>query len=536
MKKTWMMLIAIVMVVALVTGCGNSGSDEEKKDSEVQGSGDVKQLNLKVVIPQFGKDPTGSLIQQEWEKAMEAYLGVKLNIEWTRIPWGEYGEKTKVMLTSGEIPDIMLVTGGNDTINKYGNEGLFEDIAPSMDKMPNYKSYVDATDNAKQYVFTSDNKMYAFYDGYNNPTELQPSQYTAAYRVDVFEKNNIKIPDTIDELYDAAKQLKQLYPNSFPIGQSEQYTGYVGIFNSFHTSDGIYWNGSEYKFGPTEESFKEALQFMNKLYSEKLIDPAYWNDNFDEAKAKATTGKTFIFPQIWSGFVKDMNSNKEANVKWANAMVPNNPKYGKGWSIWNEPAGKGLSNGYGLVISAKAENKDLLIKLLDYQYADDMVSLMNWGIEGKTYQVKGDKKEYADSIMNSEDIYGELTKDCVGTTGSCRAGIVFNPQDRIAKYSGTPLMPFYHDGKVTDENFWFATAEYGKDSIAPKAPRIVFTQDESDQNANTMTPVNTYVSESIVKFIKGEMDFGGWDEFQNKIKSMGDYESVLAMYNGKVSK
>ena len=45
-------------------------------------------------------------------------------------------------------------------------------------------------------------------------------QNTSAYRYDVFEANNIKIPETLDEFYGAAKNLKSSTPTNIPLRQS----------------------------------------------------------------------------------------------------------------------------------------------------------------------------------------------------------------------------------------------------------------------------------------------------------------------------
>ena len=36
-------------------------------------------------------------------------------------------------------------------------------------------------------------------------------------RTDIFKKHNIKIPTTLDEVLEAGKKLKELYPDSVPI-------------------------------------------------------------------------------------------------------------------------------------------------------------------------------------------------------------------------------------------------------------------------------------------------------------------------------
>ncbi|THF77775.1 extracellular solute-binding protein [Cohnella fermenti] len=547
MQKSTTALLSILLASSMLAGCSgnndNGGTDSGASPAASGGSsasGDtnaVEELSFEVMIPKFGVDPADTLVQEQWEKEMETYLGVKLNIKWNRIQWGdEYFEKAKVMAASGEIPDVMLSLEGLSGINDNGEEGLYADLTPYLEQYPYYKEFVNGTPNSDTYLFSSNKKIYAYFDGYDNPTELTPSQYSSSYRLDVFEQNGIKIPETLDEMYDAAKKLKELYPDTYPIGSSGKYMAYAGFYNSLHTSDDIYWNGEKYVFGPTEMSFKEALEFMHKLYAEKLMDPDYFTDEIDQARPKATTGKTFIYPLSWSGFATEFNDNEQANVKWTNALIPSS-KYGDAWLYSSEPAGKGLGNGSGIVISAKAKHPELLAKMLDYQYSGKMMTLMNWGVEGTTYEEKDGVKQYTSNILNADNLYDELCKYGVGTTGSCRAGIVWTPQDRVAKYTDPgSVTSFYHDGKETEESYWTANGTYGKGRVAPndQAPRINFTSDENEQISNTMTPVRTYVQESVIKFIKGEMDLSDWDKFQAQLKKMGDYESVVSLYQSKL--
>jgi putative aldouronate transport system substrate-binding protein len=542
MKKVLSIVISLVMIMTFIAACSKNdnsspSSSASNSSPNTANNSDVKELSFEVMIPKFSVDPKDTLIQKEWEKEMESYLGVKLNITWNRLQWGdEYFQKSKLALSTGEMPDIMLALG-KDQIDQYGMEGLFADLTPYVQEGQNYKSFIDATGDAEKYLYSGDNKIYAFFDGYNNPMDLQPSQYNAAYRLDIFEKNGIKIPTTVDEFYDAAKKLKELYPDVYPVGVSENYLAYNGFYNSFHAHEGVYYNGDKFVFGPAEENFKDAVQFMNKLFSEKLLDPAFGVDGIDQARPKATTGKTFMYPAMWSGFIAEFNTNTQASGKWTNALFPSS-KYGVAWQQGAEPKGKGLSNGSGLVISAKAKHPELLAKLVDYQYSEKMMNLMNWGIEGETYVVNGDKKELAPNILNAENIYAEMDKLGLGTTGGSRSGIVWTPQDKLAKYTDPgSVTTFYHDGKAEEISYWVANGTYAKDSINPNdfAPRILFSKEENETKAAISTAIDTYVKESIANFITGKMKLSDWDKFQDKLNKMG-VESLLKMHNDKIGK
>ena len=62
---------------------------------------------------------------------------------------------------------------------------------------------------------------------------------------------------------------------------------------------------------------------------------------------------------------------------------------------------------------------------------------------------------------------------------------------------------------------------------------LIFSQEENDKIDNIMTPVNSYVGESRTKFILGDTSLDQWDKYLKELENMGDYPSILKMYNDK---
>ena len=58
------------------------------------------------------------------------------------------------------------------------------------------------------------------------------------------------------------------------------YRGFVGIF---HTWDVLYYNGSEWVFGPLEDNFREMLKYLNGLYEAGYIDPEFGTADTESA-------------------------------------------------------------------------------------------------------------------------------------------------------------------------------------------------------------------------------------------------------------
>ena len=58
------------------------------------------------------------------------------------------------------------------------------------------------------------------------------------------------------------------------------------------------------------------------------------------------------------------------------------------------------------------------------------------------------------------------------------------------------------------------------------------TAAEGDQMGKIKGPVNTYVEENVVKFIKGQRSFDDWDNFVKDIKNL-NIQTVLDILNSK---
>lgn len=530
--------VALVLAVAsLLAGCQSNGNSAKTSNEKVPST-----LNLTIMNPNFGVLPTNTAVQNEWQKEMEAYLGCKLNITWNYVPWADYPTKEQTVEATGSIPDI--VTYANYNYNQSaGSAGILLDIAPYIKnkQVPNYQPYIEGTPSSSQALYTTDGHSWGFLDGMNNSHNDYSAQSlsTIGIRFDVFKQNNIPMPDTIDSFEQAALKLKELYPNVYPINISAKaYTLQYGMAQIFHTSTTLYWNGSKFAYGPEEDGYKELLQYLNKLYSEKLIDPNFLTDTDDQATAKAETGKVFLLPSIWAGNVTVYNqAKKDANMEWGSMMLPTNSKYGTPWTYLTSKPGKTLQQRFGIEISAKTQYPDLVVKMIDYQYSDKMSRLCQFGIQGQTYNLdsKGNP-QFVDSIAKADNpgIAGE--KFGVGATQGVRPGIVFNPQIFDANAQLTPAQPWYHAGKYTSESYWDATAEYGgkaaqnPDSVAPI---INLSSDESTQKASAQAAADAFAQGQAAKFITGQLSFSNWSQYLTQLNQASQINAVVTLLNNK---
>lgn len=103
------------------------------------------------------------------------------------------------------------------------------------------------------------------------------------------------------------------------------------MFSANHIRDEIFWDGEKYVYGVLEEGYKDALQFANKLYAEKLLDPEYTIDTDDTLKRKALNGDNLMWLTQWFTTPAEYTRTAGDGKIFAVSLYPDNPKYGKAW-------------------------------------------------------------------------------------------------------------------------------------------------------------------------------------------------------------
>ena len=509
-------------------------------------------LHLNVSIREDQQSSDGTMVQQKWQEAMEKYLGCKLDINWTRTPAVDYADNELVVLQSGELPDIATLTKGG-AINEYGEDGSVLNIADYADDMVYYPEYMNDTYGGADYARNKDGSMYYFMDGFYNPYNIEGAQsFTSfAYRFDILKKLNLTPATTLDEFTDLCAKLQDAIDDGtidtkYVIMNSTKdfsiYRGFVGIF---HTWDCVYYNDGSWRFGPIEDNFREMLKYLNQLYNAGYIDPEFATADSNAATTKATTNGAVICPTLWSGSASAWNTaSTNPDMQWGLAFLPENENYGTPWKWGSRQGGKSLNSNMGIYISAETEYPEYAVAMIDYQYSDYMVNLINWGVEGETYTVSDDgTKTFSSEILDSDNPATESAK--YGLSAACvvRSGIPFNPIDFKAMLdtSSIPEPWWAQDKGYYEGKYWEETSRIGgKDSIAPydRPPVAYLTAEQAAEKAELSYGgvCESRVKELALDFITGEADINddeAWNSYVEDIKGQTDedFDTIIENLN-----
>lgn len=531
MNKLAKMLVLGLALLMVFSGCSTNSkkTDTHEENQEV--------MRFSVTLPANGVDNPNSLVGKEWHKRMEAYMGKKVEIEYNYIPSSEYDEKVKLMIASDDLTDFFVTPLFYDT-TEMAEQGQLLELGQYQDLMPNYMNYIGKVKNGMKRVTDADGNMYTFKE---TSTPRFPEdrgmliQNTSAYRYDVFEANNIKIPETLDEFYGAAKKLKELYPDKYPV--ATKWNSLRSLFSANHIRDEIFWDGEKYVYGVLDEGYKDALQFANKLYAEKLLDPEYTIDTDDTLKRKALNGDNLMWLTQWFTTPAEYTRTADDGKIFAVSLYPDNPKYGKAWQeVVN---GNTPDLGWGVYgVSSKVKNPEELIKFIDYQYSDEMIQLITWGIEGTTYTIGEDGvPTFVDSLKTAKDPWLEGDKYGMRASRNHNPGLQMVSDARaFVDFAATDYTVFngkYEEVPIEKAEFLTSLPMPENDYVPSwlSEPSIQLTSSESQRISEIMNPIKTFVTEEQAKFVAGKNSFDDWQAFIDKVKKMGNIDEALKIYN-----
>lgn len=538
--------------VMMFTGCGaknegktvsetkSSAGTSERASSKVNEAENTEPLKFKVTTVYFGdKSPEDTEIQKKWMEMCERKMGRKLDITFEYIHTGDYTEKLQVINAGGDLPDILTCFSSSGSIkqmvDEYGSKGLYLNLAEHLDKMPNYKSFLDKDPNSMKKLFTPEGGLYgAFNLNITHTGSAHGAESTMmAVKNSVLKKLGLSIPTTLDEVYKTAKVIKEAGISKYPIVQLEEWQKPEDVvFASYHTNAKRYYDGSKFAYGPVSNDYKLALQYLNKLYTEELISPDYFTYTTDMGNADLEAGSACILLSSWEGY-PGMWATERPDDEWVAVPVPTSDVYkDNGWQFEREFVNEyEFAPRYGMVINAQSPVAEELVEFMDLQYDQDVIDLLNWGIEGETYEVKDGKK----SLIISREKYAELG---MSVSGSMRSGIFPQPQDMdLWRIEISNPAPIYWNGEiVTEKLVAFSSKVMNASNTSPRdgQPDPSISADESSEYAGIMTPVETYAKEQKVKFIKGERSFDEWDKYIEELNKMGDIEAAMEIYNSKL--
>ncbi len=500
-KRSIAFILALIMMSALAA-CGMDGNHDISEGLE--------GADLKVVIPSHPNWP----YRDEWVAWKYVKEATKANIDVIAYPNSDFSTKVPLILADPEeVPDLICMP--NSTIvNQYVSQGAFIAVEDYKDYMPNYTKFwaslpSDQAEDMLRIRRAVDGKTY-FPQVYGRQDTI--NLRTWLYRKDIFEKNNIKIPETMDELYNAAVRLKKIYPNSYPLcirGFFSNGVDLVGASWKPYFAYGAYYDfdNDEWCFGAREDTMLDIIKYFKKLVEEGLIPPNYVTMTSTEWAELVHTDRIFVFPQYQVQIdllnAKSRTRNPDFTIA---AMTPPRANTSTGQNM----VAKSNVDPCGYVVCNSGNEQRIInaVSLLDWFYSDEACELLSWGKEGETYEMIDGKKTYIlDDGENVENRYG------------------FQTNSLIVRIDPEAVMAGFSEEQRDSTDFILAHTETGYNPVR----WVGLNKEEEAVRDEIGTALDIYAQEMISKFLLGTEPLSNWDNFVETLNKMG-VDKLLSVY------
>ena len=465
----------------------------------------------------MGADGVDLATSPVWTK-VEEVTGV--DIDWQIGPAGpdsgsDYTMLMQTRLAAGQdLPDILQLPGTIGDAVKYANEGIILKLDDLIDMYaPNVKALYEQHPAIEGSSRTPDGDIY-FLINYLLGNE---NNNLVSVRKDWLDKLSLDIPETADDWYNVLSTVKQSDVNETGeddiIAYGEKMDYFLSAFN-MTSRGGYYWYDEDGKvsFFAMRPEFKDYLTYLNKLYSEGLLDPMFGSGEsmVDELRKQ---NKVFCdwswaaTPPVFDGELKDAGF-PEANWQF---VIPPKSKDGSLSFRTNSIA----RSDEWYAISIDCENTDVAMRLYDFMYAsEEGTRLTICGIEGEDWVLDAEGKlQFTDSVANNPD-YG-----LIAYLRNVRGAFVTPMELQTTEFNNARI-----SGKFA-ENLQLIQDSGGN----VQYPVIIPTVEEQEKQAMLFTDIQSYIDEMTIKFVAGKEPLENFESFQQALIKM-NIEELTQVY------
>ena len=280
-------VLAIILAVVLLSALGG-----KKQNGEVPGwnIGDAKFDTETPVTIRFYSTMGKALVEtitpfiEEFQK-----LYPNITVEHTQ-PGGydEVRDTIKTELTVGEQPNIAYCYP--DHVAMYNRSGK----VITLDQLIDHAEYGLSDEQKANIIEGFYNEGRQFGDEYMYTLPFSKSTEVLYYNKTYFDKNGLSVPKTWEEMEAVCKQIKQLNPESIPLGYDSESNWFITMceqYNSPYTSA----NDPHYLFdNSTNRSFVEMIArwHYEGLVTTKELNGSYTSGLFVEGKSFMSIGSS----------------------------------------------------------------------------------------------------------------------------------------------------------------------------------------------------------------------------------------------------
>ena len=468
---------------------------------------------------------------ESWnENAAFIELGKRTNVvlDFTNFSSSALNTQFPIMIASGEYCDFLAnmtrYTGG---LSKAIEEEVIIDVYDLViEHAPHYKEKALDADYARRCLVTAEGYLPGF--SFMSDENSMNSKFEGLIvRADWLEDLGMSYEDivTYDDFHDMLVNFKTefgatspLFVNAMGIGTSNSLSAGYGITGSLNkmTMQYGFMINDEGKVDYTylREECQQFLKMMNQWYNEGLLWADFMTCDNEMIAQSAAAKSEFLDGKmgVAYGQASDIATLPEfASEEGYKLAGLAEPVLKEGDMV----GGKGgpSTPTVSWAISTSCKDPVLAVRLMDYLYTDEGTLLMNFGVEDLSYTMVDGAPRFTELVTNNPE------------------GLTFDTCCNIYCVSSVPMIQLYERKTAIysdSEDAIQATVTWGSNLSGENFyPNISLSAEESEIYAPLSGDINTFVSEQVPAFIRGDLSLEtDWDKFIETLEDMKIYDCI----------
>ncbi|KHF40532.1 ABC transporter substrate-binding protein [Halalkalibacter okhensis] len=393
MRTNCLLIATLFICLVVVTGCNRDES--EHVNTALKGEDPVTFTYFNAANNGRNMDSNVTTIGKMFEKE----TGVNFKVEY---PVGDIDTHVGVMIASGHYPDVLSPDVAVDKVVEAGAfiplNDLIDEYAPNLKEV--YEPYLDMMKH-------EDGNIYYIPFGASNGYIPNPNIYQGAFWIQRGVLKEFGYPEitTLDQYFD----LIEAYEKKYPMINEQETIGFTALTYDWrfftlanppahlagYPNDGdviVDMDTNEAKVYGNKDITKRYLQKLNEINSKGLFDNEAFISTYEEYLEKISSGRVLGFFdyrwQVGTAFNHLSEAGDDDREYMALPIVFDETIKDQ----YLDPPSFTANRGIGITINA--EDPVRIMKFFDHLMKEENQKLVNWGIEGETYEVNDEGRFY----------------------------------------------------------------------------------------------------------------------------------------------
>ena len=450
--------------------------------------------------------------EMDFFKKMEEMSNI--HMDFILVPQQAVNERKSLAFASNDLPDVFLKVGLTPQEEVlYGEQGLLKPIEKLLPNYaPNLTKLMKENPIIRKTITQPGGHIYSMPYINEIPRDMTGKIW---FNKKWADKLGIPVPQSTEDLYKALKAFKQKDFNG-NLKADEVPLSFAGLvhFNYLLGSWGILRDNTDVfvndnkkvVYVPSEEGYKEALKFYNKLYSEKLLDNESFTLTVQQQKAKGSGNEEMLGAFMSAGAFLIVGEARNSDYVVLPALK--GPKGDRMWIKFN------TINRGPFAITKVNKYPEATIRWMDWLYSEEGGFMARMGVENINWK------------MNSNGTWERIIAQGMDVSSAQGKSTPFPGLNAFPMYTPVSMVLKEKEAKPLSGIINRETEKL-MPYLRQVYPPVYLLENDQKRIASLLADLKPYVDQMMVKFISGDAKIDSeWDNYVNTLKKMGVEEYV----------